>query len=584
MSKVYGIDLGTTYSAIATLNENGLPEIIENFADSKPLLASAVYFPEGDAPVVGETAKGQLDVTPHLVVQFVKRQIGKPDARDWTFDGEVYNPIKISSLILKRMAEYAGEQGHEVKDVVLTCPAYFGNEERIATRQAGKIAGLNVIDIVNEPTSAAFNYLTREFSENRKIMVYDLGGGTFDITLFDISVEDDGKKAIDVIRTGGDDRLGGAEWDARLFSHIADLYCDENGIDHDTLESDGELKQKIRMEVEAVKIALSQLQNRAFVIKHDGDTSRLEVTREKFEEITNDLVERTINYVNELLTQASVSAEEVDIVLLVGGSTKMPMIKTAVEAIFPGKVRFEDPDLAVAKGAAIAAAIEFNERIRKFIEREQQGGESGTGDNEPPLGGGMETLFDEDEMPETVEEAKQLLKNVVGGNEGGFEVNDILTRAIGTSVMAQTGETILDNLLYDGDRSPSEKSENYIIPGAFANQPRTSVFVDPIYESKQRQGDERLILKDAQRNVVENDPKWLVRQVGQIEIEIPPNSPSDTRLEYTICVRGDGVHVSARNFNNNQVFNASVESPNLFSKEQLEEEARRMSEIKTRGM
>ena len=576
MAKVYGIDLGTTYSAIATLNDNGLPEVIENFADSKPLLASAVYFPEGEDPVIGEAAKNQLEVASDLVVQFIKREIGKPDAQEREFDGVTYDPITISSLILKRMAEYAGEQGHDVKDVVITCPAYFGNEERNATRQAGIIAGLNVLNIVNEPTAAAFNYLSREFKENRKIMVYDLGGGTFDITLFDFSVDDDGKTAIDVIRSGGNDRLGGADWDARLFSHIADLYVDENGIDHDTLDNDAELKLKIRSAVEQTKISLTGLKSKSFVIHHDGDTSRLEVTREKFEEITNDLVEQTINYVNDILSQASVNAEEVDIVLLVGGSTKMPMIKAAVETIFPGKTRFEDPDLAVAKGAALAAAIEYNERIKDFIAREEEASEGSVAAEEPNrFGDGIETIF--------AEEAKSYIIDVPMAFSEGSTVIDKLSRAFGTAAVTQTRETVLDTLLYDGDVSPSEASAVYIIPGAYAEKPQTTTFVDPIYECKQRRGEPNLKLKDAGGNPCHNDSGLLLKEIGSISIEIPPNSPRDTQLEYTILARGDGVHVVAINLNTNEEFKAFILSENTKSPEELAEAMQRISTIKTRG-
>ena len=163
MAKVYGIDLGTTYSVIATLDDNGMPEVITNQDEGKNVLASAVYFQDGDDPVVGEIAKSQKDMEPDKVVECVKRHIGKADAPTYEFDGVSYDPISISALILKRMKAYAEEQGPDVRDVVITCPAYFGNGERMATKQAGIIAGLNVLNMVNEPTAAALNYCCREF-------------------------------------------------------------------------------------------------------------------------------------------------------------------------------------------------------------------------------------------------------------------------------------------------------------------------------------------------------------------------------------------------------------------------------------
>jgi molecular chaperone DnaK (HSP70) len=453
MAKVYGIDLGTTYSAIATLDDSGMPEIIENFADSILLLASAVYFPEGGNPVIGKEAKNQVEIEADRVVQYVKREIGKSDAQTRTFDGVDYDPITISSLILKRMREYASEQGHEVVDVVITCPAYFGIEERNATRQAGTIAGLNVLDILNEPTGAALNYCSREFKENRKIMVYDLGGGTFDITLFDFAVDDGGKATIDVIRSGGNDRLGGIDWDARLFDYICELYEDENGVSRD--EMDAELRQKIRSSVEDTKIALTNMTSKSFTVNYAGDSCRLAVTREKFEEITKDLIEQTMDFVHKLLSDTGVSAEQVDVVLLVGGSTRMPMVKSAVEAVFPGKVRVEQPDLAVAKGAALAAAVEFNEQIKKLIAGD---GESVSSDETPvELSGDS---FGEEQPRISKEKAAELMINVPDVFEGESVVSDKLSRSFGPATFSD-GEYVIDNLLFVGDASPSEATKTY---------------------------------------------------------------------------------------------------------------------------
>ena len=361
MAKVYGIDLGTTYSAIATLDENSLPIVIPNHYDGGDLLASAVYFQEGanpENPVVGEYAKGMKDSEPDRVVEFVKRYIGRKDAPTYMFEGVQYDPITISSIILKRLKEYAGEQGHDVHDVVITCPAYFNDKQKAATKQAGEIAGLNVLNIVYEPTAAALNYCSREYKENRKIMVYDLGGGTFDVSLIDFSVDDSGKVMMDSVRTKGDDRLGGIDWDSRMFDYMCQKYTFENGTE--VSDMDGELKAKIRAQVEQAKKDLSTLEKKSYVINYDGDRTRIELTRQEFEEQTQDLVQRTMDFVHKLLTEANITPDNIDIVLLVGGSTFMPMIRSAVEALFPEKVLMEQPNLAVAKGAAISAAIEWN--------------------------------------------------------------------------------------------------------------------------------------------------------------------------------------------------------------------------------
>jgi molecular chaperone DnaK (HSP70) len=211
MKKIYGIDLGTTYSAIATKDENGHPVIIENQDEGTNNIASVVYFQDIGDPVIGEVAKNMYEAEPTKVVQYVKRQIGKEDSQIYKFGGKDYDPITISALIIKQIVKHANDQGHDVKDVVITCPASFGYEERTATKQAGEIAGLNVLNIINEPTAAALKYCYRELQINSKIMVYDLGGGTFDLTVFNMTVDVIGIILIDVLFSDGDEHLGGID-------------------------------------------------------------------------------------------------------------------------------------------------------------------------------------------------------------------------------------------------------------------------------------------------------------------------------------------------------------------------------------
>lgn len=358
MEHIFGIDLGTTYASIAMINNQGVPEIIENFADSVPRLASVVYFPEDGYPVIGMEAKKMAGIEPDRVVQFVRREIGNPNAPIWHFDGCDYDPITISALVLKRMKEYTEEQGHDINNVVITCPAYFRVEERTAIRQAGEIAGLTVLNIVSEPSAAVLSYCccSRAFQGHRKVLVYDLGGTTFDLSIIDFSAIEGEQPIIDILAIDGDDRLGGIDWDARLYDYICELYQDENGLSQD--EMDAELIHKIRSQVEDVKRSLSNMQSRSFTINYRGDSTRVEVTREKFEELTSDLVAKTTSHIYALLKNAGLTVDDIDTVLLVGGSTRMPMIKSAVNAIFTGgKVLCEDPDLVIAKGAAIAAQI-----------------------------------------------------------------------------------------------------------------------------------------------------------------------------------------------------------------------------------
>ena len=565
MAKVYGIDLGTTYSVISTLDDNGMPEIVVNQDEGSNLLASAVYFQEGGDPVVGEVAKNQKDIEPERVVEFVKRYIGKPDAPTYDFDGVTYDPITISSLILKRMKEYANAQGHDVKDVVITCPAYFGNEERAATKQAGLIAGLNVLNIVNEPTAAALNYCCREFKESRKIMVYDLGGGTFDITLFDFSVDENGKALIDIIKTGGNDRLGGIDWDARMYDYMCEKYAFENGVSQDDMEV--ELQQKIKAQIEQAKKDLSTLQKKSYTISYDGDRTRIELTREDFESRTQDLVEQTMDFVNHLLEETGFSTDNVDVVLLVGGSTKMPMIRTAVEAMFPSKVRVEDPDLAVAKGAALAAAIEWNERLQTIASGGEVKPEYPTNDEEEPISN----------LPTTAEEAAALMINVP---QQVSTVSDKLTRSLGPAVYVDEEHYMIDNLLFVGDEIPAEAEAVY---GTRAdNQAEIKV---KVFENIATDRENKHVLPSIDENGNEQytDPALKVKMIGEVRLELPPNTLKGTPIRVVFRSSAIGLEVTATNLETDESAKTTITTANTMTSDELDEARARFANIKTSG-
>jgi molecular chaperone DnaK (HSP70) len=572
MAKVYGIDLGTTYSVIATLDEHGMPRVIENEEEGTSTLASAVYFQSGGDPVVGEVAKSQAVIEPDRVVQYVKREIGKSDAQTREFDGIEYDPIIISSIILKRMKEYAEAQGEdEVKDVVITCPAYFGNEERAATKQAGIIAGLNVLNIVNEPTAAAMNYCSRVFHENSKIMVYDLGGGTFDITLFNLSVDDEGKMTIDVIDTGGDDRLGGIDWDDRLYDHIRELYCDENGLASDQINN--ELRATIKNNVEATKKLLSKKSSHSFVISYEGDTSRIEVSAEKFEELTQDLVERTMSFVNKLLSNNSLTPDNIDVVLLVGGSTKMPMVKKAVEGLFPDKVRNEDPDKAVAKGAALEAAIEWIDDYTKRKTDEEdvfKASNNDKGDREPVA----QITEEEEEQAAAIMAMSNLQK--IG------TVSDKLTRSFGPAVLVDRTKYMIDNLLFIGDESPSEATGNY----ATVADNQTGVKIT-VFENVAKDRVDKYVTPpiDKDGNTQPVDPALKVKSLGSVVLELPPGSPEGTPIEVFFRCSAIGLEVRATNVTTGESIETVITSASGATKtqEELDEAVEHMTSVKTSG-
>lgn len=574
MAKVYGIDLGTTYSVIATLDGNGMPEVIANQDEGKNVLASAVYFQDGDAPVVGEVAKSMKDMEADRVVEFVKRYIGKPDAPTYEFDGVPYDPITISALILKRMKAYAGEQGHDVKDVVITCPAYFGNGERMATKQAGIVAGLNVLNIVNEPTAAALNYCCREFKENRKIMVYDLGGGTFDITLFDFSVDEEGRALIDVLENGtkGDDRLGGIDWDARMYDYMCEKYAFENGISQDDMEA--ELQFKIKAQVEQAKKDLSTLQKKSYTISYDGDRTRIELTRAEFEERTQDLVERTIDFVHQLLDGVGLTPNDVDLVLLVGGSTKMPMIKSAVEALFPGKVRVEDPDLAVAKGAALAAAIEWNERIQQIASGQKTAEESEIAESLVPDGTDGDSSIPKEDISSLIINIPQ---HVATGT-----VSDKLTRSLGPAVYVDEDNYMIDNLLFVGDEIPAEATAVYGTRVDNQEYIRLNVF-----ENVATDREHRHVKPSIDENGEEQytDPELKVKKIGDLVLQLPPNTIKGTPIQVVFRSSAVGLEVIATNLETDESATVTIEAEDsgLLKPDELDEKRKRFAEIQTSG-
>jgi molecular chaperone DnaK len=347
----FGIDLGTTYSAIAFIDEYGRPAVVRGSSSDSDIMPSVVYFENAENVVVGAEAKNVAMVYPDRVIRRVKREMGRE--RRWEFDGADHTPESISALILKQLAEDAAEHtGREVRDVVITVPAYFGMLEREATRQAGKIAGLNVIGIVPEPVAAALQYEVTEADQERIVLVYDLGGGTFDTTVIRITAD-----AMEVLCTDGDQELGGVDWDDRLIEHLLDEFAGQAGAAGDPRD-DTQFMQDMREKAEELKRQLSKVTSRAFPIRFGGVSANLEVTRETFERVTRDLLESTIRYTDRTLEKlagklgVSDPARRIDEVLLVGGSSRMPAVAEALTTKYGWKPKLHDPELAVAKGAA----------------------------------------------------------------------------------------------------------------------------------------------------------------------------------------------------------------------------------------
>jgi len=350
---VYGIDFGYSEACIAAMGKDGRPFIIQNCTDGKDKLDCAVYFENENNVLVGAIAKDLIGLDDERIVIFPKRELGRFDSTCYEFDGRCYSPVEICALILKRLKQMCEEQGYCVNDVAITMPTYFGLAEKSALKNAAEIAGFKLVGTICEPTAAALAYLYNQEPANKNILVYDLGGRSFDVSVLKMSttIDENGNiiPSLQVTAIGGNDMLGGKDWDDRLFNFILQACCDENGFTED--EIDNETRQLIRIKTEMTKKKLSYTNRAKVRIAVNGEMTSITVNREDFENLTSDLVAQTMNYVEETLQNAG--NIDIDTVFLVGGSTYMPMIRNAVKAIFPGKVQIHEPDRAVAMGAAV---------------------------------------------------------------------------------------------------------------------------------------------------------------------------------------------------------------------------------------
>ena len=351
MGKAVGIDLGTTNSVVAVL-EGGEPSVIAN-AEGNRTTPSIVAF-KGNETLVGELAKRQAITNPDNTIRSIKRHIGT----NWkeTFEGKEYTPQEISARILQKLKKDAESYlGEDVTEAVITVPAYFNDAERQATKEAGKIAGLNVLRIINEPTAASLAY-GLENNEDQKILVFDLGGGTFDVSVLEIS-----EGVFEVKSTSGDSKLGGDDWDQRVMDWLIEKFKSSTGID---ISNDKMAIQRIKEGAEKAKIELSSTSeteiNLPFITANDSGPQHLleKLSRSEFEKITADLVERTKNPVENALSDAGLNYSDIDHVILVGGSTRMPAVQALVKSL-TGKDPHKgvNPDEVVASGAAIQAGV-----------------------------------------------------------------------------------------------------------------------------------------------------------------------------------------------------------------------------------
>ncbi|MBU3153570.1 molecular chaperone DnaK [Clostridium estertheticum] len=353
MGKIIGIDLGTTNSCVAVM-EGGEPVVISN-SEGARTTPSVVSFQANGERLVGQVAKRQAITNPDKTIMSIKRQMGTDHKVD--IDGKAHTPQEISAYILQKIkADAEAYLGEAVTEAVITVPAYFNDSQRQATKDAGKIAGLEVKRIINEPTAAALAYGLDKMDVNQKILVYDLGGGTFDVSILEL-----GDGLFEVKSTNGNTKLGGDDFDEKVMNHIADTFKADNGID---LRNDKMALQRLKEAAEKAKIELSSSTqtniNLPFITADATGPKHIDMnlTRAKFNELTHDLVQSTIEPMKKAIADAGLSLNEIDKIVLVGGSTRTPAVQDAVKE-FTGKdpSKGVNPDECVALGAAIQAGV-----------------------------------------------------------------------------------------------------------------------------------------------------------------------------------------------------------------------------------
>ncbi|HEY0546009.1 MAG TPA: Hsp70 family protein [Pyrinomonadaceae bacterium] len=546
-TRIYGIDLGTTYSCIAYVDETGRPSVIQNF-EGELTTPSAVHFENADNIVVGKEAKNVSKLYPDRAVEFVKRYMG--DATfSYEIDGHDYKPEEISSYILRKLVDDASQTvGEKITDVVITCPAYFGINERKATENAGVLAGLNVRYILNEPTAAAICYGLDKSKGDQTVLVYDLGGGTFDVTVIAMKGGN-----INVVVTGGKRTLGGKDWDDRLIEYLASEFAAAYPDKGNPLD-DNHSSQTLREMAESAKKTITVREKSPLMVAHNGERVKVELTREKFEEITADLMEQTISLTQELLEKARErGCDKIDQILLVGGSSKMPYVVRRMQESFGGDIQLFEPDLAVAKGAALMGVkILAGEMIREVIADEQ--------------GVSVEEVNLDTVDARTLEAAAQQVASTSGGTLRlpGKELAEMVRREIkivsskSFGIVANSSEDVEQEfvafLIHNNTPLPAEITETGF--GTLTANQR-----DVLLRIMEQSGEE------ASPNPADNT------QIGEGQITaLPPNLPAGSPIHVTFRLQEDGsLRVSALEPTSGQSLELDIKVEGIMSDEEVEQ-------------
>lgn len=531
---VYGIDLGTTYSCIAYVDESGRANVIKNLEGTNTT-PSVVNFASSNQVVVGQVAKENAVIDPRNTVSLVKTLMGKSNFAI-SYNGEDKSPEEVSAYILRKLAEDAAKEiDAEVKDVVITCPAYFGTAERTATKNAGIIAGLNVLEIISEPVAAAIYYGCTKESEEKTILVYDLGGGTFDVTIMSINSE-----KIEIICSDGDHDLGGKDWDSATMRYLADEFASQKSYNGDF---DDYAQQDLRLKAEKAKQQLSAKEKAPVIVEAAGERARIDFSREKFDEITSSLLNSTINKTDAAIAVAEQRGFKVDEILLVGGSTRMPQVTRVLEEKYGIKPKILEPDEAVAKGAAIHAVNVYINNQPTLSKWNEDNKGSVTSDSVLDPSNSVEQLSVDPAMMS------------IGGKK----------RAI---VVATTKSFALEVIIDKKTREP--KCCNMIIKND--SMPDGSITVSKIFgtiDVDQREVGITVYESDFMDEYFDVDEDYAI---GTATLELPENLPADSPIEITFSLNSEGIlEVTGKDLTSNKEIHATMRSKYIMNSETVEE-------------
>ena len=545
-NRIFGIDLGTTYSCIAYVNDVGKTEVVPN-SDGDLTTPSVVYFEDSQNVVVGKTAKEELKTSPERVISLVKRSMGEPDVRFSGVADSPLSPQEVSAHILRKLVKDAQDytrQEEPIKDVVITCPAYFGFSQKEATRQAGEIAGLNVRYVIPEPTAAAIFYgMTEDTSRKQTVLVYDLGGGTFDVTVIEVNAGN-----IEVVCVAGDHNLGGANWDEDVATWFAEKFSEEHGTKTGELMDSDETWQELLDLAETAKKSLTSKTKHSTRVTYGTDRSRIEMTREEFDTITNGRLENTIMLTRNVLENAKDKGRHsVDKILLVGGSSYMPQIQERLKSEYPsiGEISLLDPNQAVAKGAAVLGYKCYldDEVMQRVAEQTGEDISNVTADAIP------EAVRQRAEASVALDQGMQLTQMQSLTRKS---IQNVTSKSFGIVAVDAAGKEHVANLIVVDEKVPASVTEKF----STVHEGQTSVIVRCMENTVHQKGYVDLETSD---------------EIGKAELLFARAVPKGAPLEFCFSLSDDGLlSVQATDLTTGGAIDITIQTAAILTADEVE--------------